>query len=439
MMPDDRLFLDTPALPPAQISRQAEPGPNAGMSAEVLRTVVASMVPVPATAVEAPYTPPSLGRALSPRQGGVKRDKFIGFACDEASANALHEALGAYLPNTNTVHVVDFRACLTILAAMVTPEIILIDLSGEDQPINAVLELADVVEPGTIVLAIGENQNVNFYRTVTKGMGVKEYLPKPLTKAAVERYFLPIVADTLVDGLPQRGGRMVVVAGTRGGVGCTTVSTNLAWYISSQLHRHTLLVDGELHTGTVALNLDILPNNGLSGALESPERVDQLLIERSTLHAGDRLDVLAGLEELSRDIAYKAESAANFIQAIRTRYNFALADAGARLEPFSRDLMFNAQQRVIVMDPSTISIRNLERLLSLPGGASQSPRVVIVLNRAEQTMGMRFDAVIPDLPRIVPRATQLGQPAAAIRGAFRNAIAKLAGALGAGNGIAPGA
>jgi len=39
----------------------------------------------------------------------------------------------------------------------------------------------------------------------------------------------------------------------------------------------------------------------------------------------------------------------------------------------------------------------------------------------------------------VPRATQLGQPAAAIRGAFRNAIAKLAGALGAGNGIAPGA
>jgi pilus assembly protein CpaE len=119
-----------------------------------------------------------------------------------------------------------------------------------------------------------------------------------------------------------------------------------------------------------------------------------------------------------------------------------VADAGARLEPFSRDILFNAQQRIIVMDPSMISMRNLERLLSLPGGSSQSPHVLVVLNKAgapggltqaymEQAMGLRFDAVIPDLPRIVPRTTQLGTQAAALRGAFRNGIATLAGVLGA--------
>jgi hypothetical protein len=49
----------------------------------------------------------------------------------------------------------------------------------------------------------------------------------------------------------------------------------------------------------------------------------------------------------------------------------------------------------------------------------------------EQTLGLRFDAVIPDLPRIVPKATQYGQPAASLRGPFRNAMTQLATALGA--------
>jgi pilus assembly protein CpaE len=46
------------------------------------------------------------------------------------------------------------------------------------------------------------------------------------------------------------------------------------------LHRHTLLLDGELSTGTMALHLDIPASNGLATARETPERVDQLLIER---------------------------------------------------------------------------------------------------------------------------------------------------------------
>jgi pilus assembly protein CpaE len=373
----------------------------------------------------------------------VKRDKFIGFTRDEESANILHETLAGYVPNNNTVHVVDFRHALTILAAMTTPEIILIDLSGEDQPLNAMMELADVVEAGTVVLAIGTLLSVNFYRTVTKGLGVREYLPKPLSRAAIEHNFLPLIANLNQDTPYMRGARLVGVTGARGGVGSSTIATNLAWYIATELHRHTVLLDGDLHTGTVALNLNLGTNNGLTTALETPERVDALLIERSMQEGADRLHVLAGLEDLTRTVTYTPESAVNFIQTVRTRFNFAVADAGSRLDPFARDLLYNAQQRVIVLDPTMVSVRNLERLLALPGGSSQSPRVVLVLNKAgtpgglaqgymEQVMGVRFDAVIPDLPRIVPRTTQLGTQAAALRGPFRQGIAALAKALGAG-------
>ncbi len=398
-----------------------------------------SLATLPPPAPQA-YTP-SLIRSASPH-AVIKRDKFIGFARDEESANILHEVLGGHVPNSNQVHVVDFRGAITILAAMTTPEVILIDLAGEDQPLNAIMELAEVVETGTVVLAIGAIQNLNFYRTVTRGMGVREYLPKPLSRTMVERHFLPIIMDLGGETANLRGGRLAAVAGTRGGVGTSTIAANLAWYISTEQHRHTVLLDGALNTGTLALHMDVPANNGLSTALETPERVDQLLIERSMHQAGPRLHVMAGLEKLEANIKFTGEGAASFLQTLRTRYNFAVVDAGARLEPFSRAALFNAQARVIVMDPSMISIRNLERLMSLPGGSSQHPRPYIVLNKAgapgglaqtymEQSMGLRFDAVIPDLPRIVPRATTLGTQAASLRGPFRAGIAALASALGA--------
>ncbi|MCB5943477.1 pilus assembly protein CpaE [Acidocella sp. KAb 2-4] len=391
----------------------------------------------------APPERPSFAMPALPRPALGKRETFIGFVRDEASAALLHECLAGRIPNDNRVHVVDFRASLEILAAMTTPEVVLVDLSGEAQPVNAIMDLAEMVEEGTVVLAVGEHQSINFYRTVTKGMGVREYLQKPLTSEAVARNFLPCFA---AGGAPPaaaqaRGGRMAAVAGTRGGVGTTTIAVNLAWYIATELRRHTTLLDGALNNGTVGLHLNLPPSRGLTAVLEAPERVDGLLLERSMQDAADRLHVLAGMEELERNAAFSAESAVKFIQLIRGRYNFAVADAGARLEPFARDLLFNAQQRIIVMDPSMISVRNLERLATLPGGSAQAPRPLLVLNRAgapgglaqsymEQTMGLRFDAVIPDLPRIVPRSTQLGTPAAALRGPFRDGIAALAKAVG---------
>ncbi len=383
----------------------------------------------------------SLPRPAALVPASMKRGKFIGFVNDDASARVLREALLGYLPNSNQVHVVEYQSALAILAAMTTPEIVLVDLTGADQPMNALMALAEVVEPGTIVLTVGAQQGLNFYRTLTKGLGIRDYLPKPLTHAGVEQNFLPVIAGIASDKAVLRGGRTMALTGTRGGVGASTIAANLAWYLANEMHRHTLLLDGALSTGTQALNLDVRAATGLTAALQMPERVDQLLIERSITGVGNRLDVLAGLEGLDKEVDFNPDGAANLLTALRGRYNYVVADAGARLEPLGRALLFNAQQRVIVMDPSMISIRNLERLMDLPGGSTQHPRALLVLNHAgapgglaqhymEQSMGLRFDAVIPALPRVVPRASQLGSQAAALRGPFRNGIATLCAVLG---------
>jgi pilus assembly protein CpaE len=371
----------------------------------------------------------------------IKRPKFLAFVADEESAAALNAAFEPMFPQGGNTHVVSFRNTLAILNRMITPEVLLVDLTGEEQPLNAMMDLSEVVEPGTTVLLIGVRREVGFYRSVVNGMGVTEYLSKPLTKEAVTKHFLPHLRGDVEQTPPRRNGRLIAVTGARGGTGTSTLAANLAWFIGHDLHRHSLLLDSDLHTGTAAMCLDIDRGKGLMTALENPQRVDTMLIERIAQPVTDRVHLISGLEPLGRDIIYDSASGASLIQLLRQRYKFIIADAGAKMRPFARDLMQMAHQRVMVLDPTILSIRNLERLNLLPSHNSQAPRPILVLNQAgrpgglnadymERTLGMKFDTIIPDLPRIVPRAEKYGDIPASARGPFRNGIVALAKALG---------
>jgi pilus assembly protein CpaE len=385
---------------------------------------------------------PEAGQTVS------KRPKFIGFVADEASAQILNTAFAPIFPHGCAFHVVQFRVMLSILARMITPEILLVDLTGEDQPLNAMSDLAEVVEPGTIVLMIGHSRDLGLYRAAVNGMGIKEYLTKPLQKADVTKHFLPHlgIAPPVED--IRRGGRLIALTGVRGGVGTTTIATNLAWSVGHDSHRHAVLLDADLQSGTTSLSLGVSPTRGLLTALEAPERVDNMLLERVTQPAGDRLHLLAAQEQYTQDINYAAGSAAVLTKALRQRYNFVIVDAGARHLPFARDLLHLAHQRVIILDPTILAIRNLERLNQLPASPSQVPKAILVLNQAgrpfglaqtfmEEKLGMKFDVVIPDLPRVISKAEQYGDMAASIRGPFRNAIIQLAKLLGADQSADP--
>jgi pilus assembly protein CpaE len=372
----------------------------------------------------------------------AKRAKFIGFVADEASAGILNAAFAPIFPHGSPFHVVSFRATLAILSRMQTPEILLVDLTGEDQHLNAMMDLADVVEPGTLVLMIGPSRDLSFYRAAVSGMGIKEYLSKPLSKTSITQHFLPhLGAAVMPDDDHRRGGRLIAVTGVRGGVGTTTIATNLAWSVGHDTHRHAILLDADLQNGTTSLHLGITPTRGLITALEAPDRVDPMLIERVAQPAGDRLHLLAAQEQLNRDIDYVPGSAVTLTKALRQRYNFVVVDAGARHLPFARELLHLAHQRVIVLDPTILAIRNLERLNYLPTNPLQSSKAILVLNQAgrpfgmsqsfmEEKLGVKFDVVIPDLPRIMAKTDKYGEMAAAIRGPFRTAMVRLGKLLG---------
>lgn len=373
------------------------------------------------------------------------RSQIMTFVADAHTEAALRDGLAELLLETGDMRRGGIRAAITTLQKATTPRILVVDISGEDEPLSALASLSEVVEPDVCVLVIGDIHDITFYREVTRGLGAMEYLAKPLTRDIVARHFGPFVRGQTPTSGAVLGGRMLSITGAQGGAGASLIAANLAWHLGVERNRHTVLLDADLQRGTGAFLLNTPPSPGLQSALESPDRIDALLAERAAQPVAERLHVLASDMPLTSVPAYVDGAAASLMAALRRRYNFIVADVGFTGAAFNRDLFELANQRVVVMLPTLVSIRDGLRLLGMKAGSKQADRSILVINRlgmpgglqrrqVEETIGVKADVIIPELPKVIANATNLGEPAAAARSAFRTAIIELAGQA-AGGGL----
>ena len=112
-------------------------------------------------------------------------------------------------------------------------------------------------------------------------VGVKEFLSQPLTRQEVE----PALArfeerfSTKVAQSDRPLGRVVSVIGARGGVGVSTVATNMATSVQQAGKGESVaLMDLDLHGGELGLFLDLHASQGLTHLAMDLSRLDETLI-----------------------------------------------------------------------------------------------------------------------------------------------------------------
>jgi pilus assembly protein CpaE len=375
---------------------------------------------------------PSATRQTAAR---YQRPTLIAFVTDSASERAICDGLAGAIPGVVDIRRGGISAAIAAMRKGATPSILIVDVSDEDQPLAALAQLANVVEPDVCVLLIGEVDSADFYREVTRTLGAQDYLSKPLTNDKVARRFGEVVAGRAPVADSAQGGGLVVVTGVKGGVGATTLAVNLGGHFGVSMGRHTVILDPDLHLGDVSMLLNIKPGPGLRMALAAPERIDALLAERAAQPVAERLHMLAGDEQLATRL--NPSATASLVAALRRRYNLIIADVPFRV-PLYDELLELPHQRVLVMLPTLASIRATLRHISGPNRAGQSTRPVIVLNRlgspggltrrqVEDALSVKVDVAIPDQPRPVAAAATMGELAMTTRGGFRNGILELAG------------
>ena len=161
------------------------------------------------------------------------RAMLIAFITDAASEVTLRDGLSDATPHSFAIMRGGIRAAITAMQKTATPRSLIVDVSGEQEPLSALFDLSQVVEPDVHVLVVGEITSLDFYREVTRNMGAVEYLAKPLTRDNVLRLFAPVIVGQPTTIPELDGGRVITVTGARGGVGATSIAVSLAWHLAS--------------------------------------------------------------------------------------------------------------------------------------------------------------------------------------------------------------
>jgi pilus assembly protein CpaE len=366
---------------------------------------------------------------------------------DAASEAVLHR-LAALLPAVQLeVRRGDVRTALKLIERNGSPGVLLVDCSSHELPVTAMEALADVCDPGVRVIAVGERNDIALYREMMR-LGADDYLFKPLSTDLLLRALggpdqAPGAADS------ARRGRLIAVHGVRGGAGATTVAVNLAAQLASGGRRRVALVDLDPVAGTAALMLDKQPTGALLDALQSPDRVDDLFVERALIPVGERFGLLAAAGAAPDQGEADPAAVAAVLQRLRARHHYVVVDVprGAAAHSVLQDASF----RLLVADPGLAAARDTGRLTEQLSQARG--RTVVVLNRSglpggltqpefAKASGRAPDITLPYRPKPLAEAATMGQLAIGRDRAFAAGIAALAtdlagGALAAPSGLLP--
>ena len=373
------------------------------------------------------------------------RDRFTAFLADEQSEKIVQQCVTDMALPYSTVVRGDITKAIAQLGAGRSPLNLMVDISGVELPVSQVHHLAEVCEPGVTVVVIGDRNDVGLYRDLINA-GVSDYVVKPLTRALAQSALdtlLGVNKPSARSPLSQKQGQVITVLGARGGVGTTTVAANLAWHLANKENRRVALIDLDMYYGSCALMLDVAAGGGLREALENPQRVDELFLERSMLRSGDKLYILASEEVL--DLKFRPDPTAltPLLALLRKQFHYVIIDAPRSHNEMLLQATAQSNTTVIVLDQTAHAIRDTIRLRQFTEAAEQTHRTILVLNRAgeqgkesidikslAETLGMGIQVTIPFHPKSVIDSANAGTAVSAIRSPVATAIAHLADELG---------
>lgn len=300
-----------------------------------------------------------------------------------------------------------------------TPSLVMVETTDGAQRLLHLLDsLAQVCDPGTKVVVLGQTNDIALYRELMR-RGVSEYLTQPLSPLQVIRAVGGLYADPSAPFV----GRQIAFVGAKGGVGASTLAHNFAWAMAEKMQTATVLVDLDLAFGTAGLDFNQDPLQGVLDALTQPDRLDPVLMDRMMVRCGDRLSLFAAPATLDDDYDIGADAYEEATQKIRGAAPFVVLDIPHVWNAATRRVLVGSDDLVVVAMPDLASLRNAKNIIDLVKASRPNdvpPRLVLnqvgVPGRPEipvkdfgEALGIQPSLVLPFDPKPYGQAANNGQ------------------------------
>lgn len=342
------------------------------------------------------------------------------------------------------------------LAKELKPDVIIMDINMPDiDGIAATKQITEAV-PTTAVIMMSINHETNYMRSAMMA-GARNFLTKPASHAdlsntirTVYKEYEPIrrsykridenvLQAAMMDSKQtashegKREGHVIVCFSPKGGVGTTTVATNIASALTSR-NTKVLLVDADVQFGDINVFLNLKSQSTVLSLLKNLDDIDVDLFENILETHASGVKVLRAPDrpELADEIIQNPTSISQIVEKVRYFYDYIIIDTASRLDEISVPLCELATMILVVSTPTLPSIRSVHAVLGvfdlLYGTEKAKEKIRLVLSKVSEerkNSGPRTSipkevivkhlkrdvyASIPDDEKIILQAINKGTP-----------------------------
>jgi len=317
------------------------------------------------------------------------------------------------------------------MAHQLRPNILVLELSDPGDDILAAAAQYRVDHSEGAIFACTDLFNPDILVRAMRA-GVQEVLRRPLDRsaltAAVERVGAIITR--------KQGGRrsrsVISVFAGKGGVGATTLATNLAFSMRRQTGRETSIADFDNQSGDVATLMGVSPSRTLADVLVA-ERIDSASVQDAMTRHHSGVAVLAQPDVMDRVGELSPQQAGAVLEVLAGTYEGVVVDAPHLFNDLALEIFDRSTMVLLVTELNVPSVRASRRALDVFQKFNYlvtPDRVRLVVNRrsetsailpvqVEDTLGLPISFNVANDYVAVSQSINLGRPLCADQPASR--------------------
>lgn len=216
-------------------------------------------------------------------------------------------------------------------------------------------------------------------------------------------------------------GRVITIASPKGGVGKTTVSTNLAIGLTNAAPQSTVLVDLDVQFGDVASALGLTPEYTLPDAVQGPASQDTMVLKTFLTQHPSGMYVVCGSDDPAAGEKVSGEDVSRLLAALAREFRYVVVDTAPGLSEQTLAALDRATDVVMLSSMDVPGVRGLRKeldvlreLCMIPAGRHvvmnfADPKGGLTVRDVETTIGSGVDVVLPR-SKSVPGSTNQGVP-----------------------------
>lgn len=301
------------------------------------------------------------------------------------------------------------------------PDVVFLDLSREPEPFFAFAANLRRLRPSVRLIACSSNAPTQETLLEAMRCGVQDFINKPVTPDALKDVLTRFRAEG-VSSDRKAAEKTIVVMGSKGGVGTTTVAVNLGVQLSTHARKHTVLLDFARPLGNVHLLLDLHPRFVVRDAVENLDRLDSHFFSGLLTTHKTKLEILGGATQLEEWQNIRMGPLERVVNVAQASSDVVLVDVGSQFSPDWNPIFQGARMILVVAEANVPALWTLERrLLAMAGLGIDPERVRVVINRwhkgdeealksIEKSIKRPIFACLPNDFRKASMAVNLGMP-----------------------------